>query len=254
MIYWLRCLSAEALKSKRTLALATAVTVPLTLGLLNWVLLLGVSNPRDYATEYGWVNYEHNTITFWSIVFVQSVAVLVTAFVSHQEHDSKVWRRLMCLPVPKAALYLAKLAVVLGLKALSCLLVWAGNIGYGAAYAALRPENGLAWSHIELWPMLAPFVAIYGLALFVIALHYVLSLNVHNFVASIGIGLALALVGTGLHDYALARAVFPWCLPTVVYHAETMSDIYAALAVSGGGFLVTTVAGGWLFVRRDVLS
>lgn len=254
MSHWLRCLSAELLKSKRTLALATAVAVPLTLGLLNWVLLLGVSNPRDYATDYGWVNYEHNTITFWSMVFVQSVAVLVTAFICHQEHDSKVWRRLMCLPVSKAALYLAKLAVVLGLTGLSGLLVWAGNIGYGALYAALRPETGLAWNRIELWPMLAPFAVIYGLALFLIALHYVLSLNVHNFVVSIGIGLALTLVGAGLHDYALARAAFPWCLPTLVFHAETMGQIYTGLAVSVGGFIVTVAAGGWLFVRRDVLS
>lgn len=254
MGYWWRCLRAEALKCKRTLALTLVVAVPLALGALNFLLLLGVSAPRDYATEYGWLDFEHNTITFWAIIFSQATAILATALSAHQEHDAGLWRRLMCLPVPRGALYLAKLTTTLGLMAVAGLMVWVGNLGYASLYAWLRPDGGLAAAPLDLWIMARPFVLIYGLGLFMVAIHFVASLNVRNFVVSVGAGLVVALAGAGLHDYAVARQVVPWCLPTAVYLADSWGEMWATLAISGTGFVATAALGAWIFGQRDVLS
>ena len=254
MKYFLHCLSAEVLKTKRTIALMGVIVLPTILTFFNFLLLVGLSQGERYASERGWVHFEHNTITFWAMLVFSSVVVLVSAFSAHQEHDPRQWRRLMCLPLPKAPLYLAKLTIVMGLALLSCLLLWVENIGWGWLFSLIRPEMGLSIARITLWDMLVPYLWIFVFALLILALHFWFSMRVQNFVLSIGMGFALTLAGAFLHDVTFWKVAFPWALPSLAFTASAWSEVYVGLLYSGVGFVVISLAGCWEFIRRDVLS
>ena len=250
-----RCLSAELLKTKRAYALASALALPTILSLFNFLLLAGLGSGRDlYAAEDGWVQYEHNTITFWALLVFTCVIVLATAFLAHQEHDAKTWRRLMCLPLPRAPIYLAKLLVTLALGLLACLVLWAENILFGALFMLIRPDRGLSLANIALWDMLVPYLCIVAFALLIVSFHLWLAMWARNFVLSIGVGFSLGLAGAFLHEEALWRLAFPWSLPALVYSANSSSEGIWGLCYSIIGFVVITTIGCLSFIRRDVVA
>lgn len=254
MSYFFRCLSIEALKTKRTVYLAGVVLLPLALGFLNFLLLTGAAMNYNYAQPGGWVHFEHNTITFWSLLVFPAVLILLTAFIAHQEHDAKHWRQLMCLALPKTALVLAKEVMVIGLALLSCLTLWVGNIVWGWLFSLLRPELGLSIQRIALADMLAPYLWILAFSMVILAFHFWLSMHVQNFVLSIGCGFALSLAGAFTHKIAIWKMIFPWALPSLVYTATSWPEVYTGLLYSGVGFLLITAAGCWSFLRRDVVN
>lgn len=255
MRVFLRCLSAELLKTRRTIYLLGVILMPTILSFFNFLLLLGLSEKEGYyAVAQGWVRFEHNTITFWGLLVFPCVIVLVTAFTAHQEHDIAHWRQLMCLPLPKAPLYLAKLALVLGLLLLSCLVLWLENIVWGTLLSLARPEVGLSLARITLWKMLLPYLWEFLFSLLIVAVHFGFSLRVQNFVLSIGLGFALVLAGAFLHEVAFWKIAFPWALPSLAFSAEGWAEGGPGLAYSILGFLLLVYVGCRDFIRRDVLS
>lgn len=255
MNIFLRCLSAEILKTRRTIYMLAVITMPTMLGLFNFLLHVGLDQQTGrYNTPNGWLLFEHNTRTFWAILVLPSLLVLICAFLAHQEHDNRQWRRLMCLPVPKAPIYLAKAAVVIALILLSSLILWAQNILWGWLFAILRPEMGLSLSTFSVLDTLLPFLVICLFAFFIAAIHLWFSLQTQNFVLSIGMGLAFILAGFFLNDIPVMRLVFPWSLPAVVYRATSYQELWTGMAYSLAGWGVVTAVGCLNFTRQDILS
>jgi hypothetical protein len=248
-----RCISAEILKTRRTIYLLGVIVMPSILSLLNFLLMLGTSREHEYATQGGWLSFSHNTISFWSMLVLPCVIVLVSAFSAHQEHDTKRWRILMCLPLPKSAIYLGKLAVIGGLTLLSCVLLWVENICWGWLLSILRPETGLSLMRLNLFGLLLPFVLIFLFSLILISIHFWFSMRVQNFVLTVGIGFFLSLVGAFLHDEAIWRVVFPWCLPSLVRSANSLQEGMAGLLYSLSGFALLAYLGSRNFQQHDVL-
>lgn len=65
-MHFFRCISAEILKTRRTISLLGVIVMPSILSLLNFLLMLGTSREHEYAMEGGWLSFNHNTISFWS--------------------------------------------------------------------------------------------------------------------------------------------------------------------------------------------
>lgn len=252
--YLFRSISAEMLKTRRTLSLLGVIVMPTVLSLLNFLLMLSMSRANEYATERGWLSFAHNTISFWGMLVLPCVIVLVAAFSAHHEHDTKRWRTLMCLPLPKSALYLGKLAVVAGLTLLSCLVLWGENIFWGWLLSILRPETGLMMDRLSLFGLLLSFLLIFAYSLLLLAVHFWFSMRVQNFVLTIGLGFFLSLLGAFLHDEAIVRVLFPWCLPSLARSTGSWQEGVIGLMYSLVGFVLITALGCHSFTRRDVLS
>ncbi len=249
-----RCISAEILKTRRTICLLGIIVMPSILSLLNFLLMLGTSQEQEYATEGGWLSFSHNTISFWSLLVLPCVIVLVSAFSAHQEHDTKHWRILMCLPVSKSAIYMGKLTMIVSLTLLSCVLLWVENIFWGCLLSILRPETGLSLARLNLFGLLLPFVLIFLFSLLLIAIHFWFSMRVQNFVLTVGIGFFLSLVGAFLHDEPIWQIIFPWSLPSLVRSASSWQEGMIGLLYSFLGFILLAYLGSRNFLRRDVLS
>lgn len=255
MNIYFRCLSAEILKTRRTLYLLAVIAMPTILALFNFLLHLGIGHePGYYNPPDGWMSFEHNTFTFWAILVLPSLLVLVCAFIAHLEHDTQQWRRLMCLAIPREPIYLAKTTIVFGLAILSSLILWAENILLGWLISLLAPELGLSLAHFNWGRTLLPFLLICLFASLIGAIQLWFSLRARNFVLSIGLGLALILAGFFLKDISLVRYIFPWSLPALIYSAATLPEFIGGLIYSLVGWAVVTAAGCLDFTRRDILS
>jgi hypothetical protein len=250
-----RCTAAEFLKSRRTIYLLAVFVMPTILSLFNFLLMFGANHQVGYYdSPTGWVQFGHNTYTFWAFFALPALLVMTSAFLAHIEHDTKQWRRLMALPVPRAPFYMAKMAVVLGLSVVSSLILWVEDILLGLLLSVTRPELGLSMANFTPFRMLYPFLMICVFCLFIAAIHLWFSLRVQNFVLSIGLGLAVILAGFFLSDIPIIGEVFPWSLPTLVYKADTMEALVGGLVYSLVGCLVVTVVGCIDFTRQDILS
>ena len=126
-----RCISAELLKIKRTLALRLAVLAPLII-----VVLVFATTVQRGGTPAAGVNplvgFAQLNLTLWTIVMLPFYAAMAAALLAAIEHSGDNWKYLLTLPISLQKLFLSKWLVGLTLLLLSTLVLAAG-ICLGAA-------------------------------------------------------------------------------------------------------------------------
>src|SRR5258708_39860239 len=125
----LRALSAETLKLKRTLAVWVVAGAPMVVILLTVLVLL---NPPRGSTQVDVLKgMNQGSIGVWAVFMLPLFIVLETALVSAIDHNSKSWKHLYAMPIPRWAIYTAKLFAGLALTAASTLVLWLGLVVTG---------------------------------------------------------------------------------------------------------------------------
>lgn len=252
---YFRCLSAEILKSKRTLYLAACTLLPLLLAVFNLLLHLGI-RPTNYGSDPGdaWLSFFHNTFSLGALLLFPSVSILSSTFIAHQEHDHHHWRKLLCLPVPRGVVYLSKLTITLGLGLLACLVMFCADLVLGVLYAQMSPASGLQIASIPVARMLALFLIIFVLGLLMTTIQLEISLRVKNFVISIGVGLALLLAGMYFAEVDVLCYLYPWSLQALIYKSDQIWMVIVGAAISLGGTLLLANLRLYKFAHEDVLE
>ena len=110
MTYLLRALSAEILKTKRTLAFWMTLVTPAVVCILQLLMLLCWTG--QYGAELGdaWIASSQNTYALWAILALPLFITLETALLAQTEHSEKHWKHLFAQPIPRWAAYAAKWA------------------------------------------------------------------------------------------------------------------------------------------------
>lgn len=257
-----RALGAELLKLKRTLALWAALLVPAAVVLLfflNYARPGGANLIPQGADAWLWVT--QNALILWSLVMLPPFVALETALLGALEHNNGGWKHLFALPLPRAAVYAAKLVVgtaLVGL-AMASLGVWLWLAG--VAINALNPGTGFGapfpWTGVG--GMLA---ATYLAAWLMIATHTWFALRWGSFVGPIAVGIVMVFVTLVVSQTRLWW-LSPWALPGNVEgllytwlaagEGPGLGPVLRVLAASLGGFVLAGFAGGREVVRRDVL-
>jgi hypothetical protein len=126
----------------------------------------------------------------------------------------------------------------------------------------LRPGEGFD-GPIPVAATLAVIAACAASSLFGVGIHTFISMRWANFALIAGIALGGILYALGVLDTRQARFI-PWALPALVHKVAVpwilglpgappgTRSLAVAIAISACGFVVITVAGGWLLLRRDV--
>ena len=163
-----RALHAELLKLKRTLAFRVIFVLPLLIALLQFLVIL---RTKTYARGFNlWQTHPTNSFQIWAVFMMPLLIALVTALLNGIEHSDKQWKHLFALPVPRYAVYLAKLIVAQGLILTSTLVLAVLTVIVGVAGTYLRPELANAGPVPYVW--LAKQVAFVWLASWlIIAIH-----------------------------------------------------------------------------------
>ncbi len=242
---FLRALSAEMLKLKRTLALWLALLAPLLVVVLSAAFVLRV--PAQRIQRMGlWPALLQGTI-MWAVFLLPLVACLLTALLNGVEHRESNWKQLFALPAPRWSVYAAKAAAAYVLLALGSAVLWSSLIGSGYALHALAPKAPLGpapW--IALGRKLALIYAASGA---LIAIHLWVSARSKGFPLPLGVGVGAVLVSLlGMNDKIMKY--WPWMFPT---NTTIDQRWVAALVLGVAGGVVITVLGALDLERRDIL-
>ena len=252
MISLFRACSAELLKLKSTLAFWLALVAPLAMGALQFLVVQRNGLVYLEAGESAWEYYGGQTINFFALLMLPLFVTLETALASNMEHTSQQWKQLFALPLPRSAIYAAKLFAGLVLIGVSLVGLLAVIVLSGWLLNTLHPDLGFG-APIP-WEYLFKMVGmVYLGSWLLIAIHTWIGLRWQSFALASAVGIVLTVAGMMVinSDYA---PYYPWTLPAVAELTFSRGgDPSAGLAAAAAGFLVVSVLGGWNVVRRDVL-
>jgi len=246
-----RALSAETLKLKRTLALWMVLIAPLTVVLLNFLMLWQRGASYLLDAESAWDSLAHNMMTFWAVLMLPLYITLETALLGGVDHNTQQWKHLYALPLPRWSIYAAKWLISLALVAASTLVLWVGTILCGLLLNVIDPGLALSGS-IPLWDILRPMGLIGLIGTLIVAIHLFVGLRWPSFTVSIGFGMVAATANLMIMQSEKWSKVFPWALP--LYALEDASG-YLGMALMIGllGGLMVGLTGMWRISQREVL-
>jgi len=242
----LRVLHAEMLKLKGTLAFRMIFVAPLLVATLQFFV---VWRQRRFGAVFKlWEMVPNASLSVWAIFMLPLLVTLETALVNGIEHGEKQWKHLFALPLPRHAVYLAKLIVAQVLSAASTLILCALIVAVGVTLTRMRPE--LANSGAIPYGWILKHAAMVWLAAgLIIAIHTWVSIRWAGFALALGVGIG----GTFFALFAASASVgkyYPWLLPVNVFMEGRVA---MALWLGTVGGMIATVVGCLEFVRRDVV-
>jgi lantibiotic transport system permease protein len=243
----LRALHAELLKLKRTLAFRVIFVLPFLVATLQFFIAW---RTKRYPADFNlWQTLQTSALQIWAVFMLPLLITLETALLNGIEHGDKQWKHIFALPVPRYAVYFAKVIVAQALVLISTFILAALIIAVGFAAMYLRPE--LANSGPAPYGSIARNVSLVWLASWlIIAIHTWVSMRWSGFPIPLGTGIA----GTFFALFAASASLgkyYPWLLPMNVF-LEGRATTAIVLGVVGG--LIAVLIGCFEFVRRDVLS
>jgi len=242
----LRALSAESLKLKRTLALWMVAAAPAVVILLTIFVALNAAKNGSRVDIMRAMN--QGPIGIWSVFMLPLFTVLETALLSAIDHNSKSWKHIYALPVPRWTIYTAKLLTGLGLITASTIVFWLGLVSTGLVLRFLWPES--YFINANIWPgLLEPLMTIWLAALLIIALHSWISIRWSSFALTTGIGIAGVFFALFAASARVAK-YYPWLLP---FNSRSPERETLALILGITGGIVVSILGCWEVTRRDVL-
>lgn len=240
-----RALHAESLKLKRTLALRMVFVAPLLVGALNFFVLW---ERRKVGPEFKmWETLSQVSLSAWAVFMMPLLITLETALLNGIDHGEKNWKHLFALPIPRSAVYAAKLIVAQALILVSTMFLMLITILTGLFFTRVRPEMANGDAPQYGW-MLKHAAMIWLAAWLIIVIHTWISIRWSGFALALGAGIG----GVFFALFAASARVgkfYPWLLPVNVLSQERVA-MALWLGVLGG--VAAAVIGGFELVRRDV--
>lgn len=242
MLY--RCILAENRKLRGSAIWLVFLIVPLIsaiYGTFNYTQNLGTLTP-------GWHSLFTQHTLFYALFFFSPLVGVYAAYLWRLEHLGHNWNLIMTAPVPRFALYAAKLAVVLKMALLTQAWVC-------ALYVAL----GKLWAFLPGWPPLEIIVWLMRGAIGavpIIALQLLLSMLIRGFAVPVMIALGGGVAGMLMTGNGFGLA-WPYSLMMMGMNSARAEDV---LAGSLGAYAAACVCFTLLFCllaalalkRRDV--
>jgi hypothetical protein len=247
---WLAALRAETLKLRRTLALGVVVAAPALVVGLNFLVLLRGKLPGQLPAD-PWASALGTALQLWGYLMLPLLVALVSALVNHQDHQQGLHRVFFSLPVPRARLYLARLAVVLGLLALSTVVLGLLGLLSGTLLAILKPALGFGAVAPPLGRMARMAFTPLGGGLLVVALMAWLCHRVAGMALALGVGMGGTVGSLIIANSPRWGHFYPWSLPGRAMNPLAPDHAFI-LALSAIGFVVVTALACWEAGRREV--
>lgn len=232
----LRCVRAEIIKLRGSLALLLCVVAPVAVA----VLMAVIFNRRGGGDTTWWM-YLLGNAAAWAYFMLPMTVTALTVLVAQMEHGPRFWNHLLALPIPRRHIFFAKACVVMllcaGMTVLLALL--APMLGYLSD--VLTPGRTLTgpigWS--ELLGLLS---RIYASAWLLVAIQLWAALRWRSFVPPLALGIggtfvAVMVTGSELGPY------FPWLIPTnALANDPSAADLALVIGIVGGALCTAAMA------------
>lgn len=260
----IRATRIEVFKLRRTLALWSALLVPLAVIAMTTAMNLSRAPGTRFDPDQpnSWDSLMLDLVLFlWCLVALPLFVALETALLAGLEHRENTWKHLNALPIPQWTIYAAKLITATGLLCISSLVLAAGTAAEGSILLTIRPDLGLA-PGIPWGLLFARSFAFIPAALLMVAVQTWVATRWRSFTAAMGLGIAATVIAImllrSLRNIAstpyspLLASLFPWSLPYVVLARQATTALRDTALLAGilGGLLIAA-AGCWHILHRD---
>lgn len=243
---WL-ALRSEFYKSRRTMALATTIWLPILIATLFFLIFFLKSKDFAQMGMNPWLLFAQNLFGLYALLILP-MYVIVVAFSTNQiEHTANAWKNVFTLPFPKLSVYLAKWLYAFLLIALFSALVCGLFFLTGNLLAVLKPEIGFqdyaSYALIGTY-FFKFFIGVLG----VFSIQFLMSFHWRDFIRPVGVGLSLNIAGA-----ILARWKYAYLIPfsetvrlneqfhdnnTNLWGRELLVSVLATLILFGVGYVV----------------
>lgn len=250
-------LRAEWLKRRRSMAgwliLAGGLFTPAIIFAVRLHQSRGL--PALYASAGFWEKHWTQSWESITIMILPIMVILIAALVAQIEYRNNTWKQVHAAPQPLAAVFFAKLAVILAL-----LLQLFVVLNLGVYLSATLPA--LLFRHVdapaEPFPValfLARNLRFFVDCLPVVALQYAVSLHFRNFMVPVGIGAGVWILTIGMFNTRVSHLI-PFSYPGLDYMVDSGHRTTAGLpagiqTIALGAFAVFILAGYAMYALKQ---
>ncbi|EHB50172.1 ABC transporter permease [Paenibacillus lactis] len=177
---------------------------------------------------------------FLSFVFLLGITLLAS-IMAGTEHETKAWKQLLAMPVPKGSVYLAKLAWIFILQLCAVIITIIGMCVVWILYS----NEPIPWGMMILQPLFAWLSTLPMMAI---------QLWLSTLFSNQALPLALGIFGS-ISSLFLARSdsfmikILPWSYPAL--SSPLIPGHMQWIAISIGIGMMVSVLGALLFARRE---
>ncbi len=248
MRMFLRVLSTECLKLKRTLALWMVLVAPLVIILLQFAV--GYKRAPSFTGDGkdAWAPMVRQTVEIWTLLMMPMFVTLETSLLAGLENTGRNWKSLLALPAPRWTVYVSKLVVTIAMLWSAHAILIAGTIGSGTLLHTLYPSINLG--RMPLAPFVIPMAKVSLAALLGVVIQHWVSLRWQSYPAAMGFGICAMILGVFSVQSAEFGPWFPWSLPIHAVIANAKGGDHTVLASVGA--LIAGGVGCWEFVKREI--
>ena len=255
MKIFIRTLSTELIKMKRTLGFWLALLAPVVVAGLEFLVMAsqGEDMMTDFANGQPWRWHMKFTLTLWGIFVLPLFVTLETALLAGWEHGNSTWKLLYTQPVPGWMVTTAKQFSSLVLLGISHLFLGFAVIGTGLLLNQINPALGLE-APIPWLAMLGYSMLIFLISWLIIAVHSFVSLRWNSFVVAMAVGVIATMSGVFFIRSETYAPFYPWAMQGLIANKllEDGWPVEQLIWGIGGGLLVFLVSNLYLS-QRDVL-
>ena len=250
-----RVVSSEWLKRRRSLTgwlVAGAAAFVPSIIFLSRFRRIGAL-PALYRDPEFWPRLWVQAWEAMALMILPLAVILLVSLITQIEDRNNGWKQVHASPVPLAAIFLAKLAVIHVLVAQLVILFTAAIYLAGVLPAIVIPGVPAPVKPFPLATAIARDAAFLIDSLPIVALQYLLALRFRTFLAPLAVGMALWILSVGTiswqYNYLIPYSHAGLDYLIVEYHRPR--PLPAGLpAIAGVCFVVFTVAGYVMYARR----
>lgn len=252
----IRAIRCEWIKRKRSFATLMVIGGSLftPAAIIAVRLLHRHGLPAIYAKDGFWQGLWHSSWESMAVFFLPMAAILATSLITHIEFRSNAWKQVHTLPISAAAVYVAKLFVILVMMAAFLLLFTAGIYAAGMIPYALVAGVPRPKSSFTSLPLLRENAFYFVDVLPIVAAQFLMSLRTSNVLVPIGAGF-MAWVGALAAVSSKAAVWWPYAYTTIHYiqgtpkgaHFAAFTQLHWLAAIA---FMLLAIAGYAMFALR----
>jgi len=210
----------EFLKSKGTAAFWLTVVAAALIPVVNFIVLIARADHFvPYMSKNPWGILIDNNWKAATLFLLPMFVILVCSLVIQVEYRNNTWKQVYASPRSYADIFFSKFFVIHSLVLFCFILFNCFIIITACAANIIKPAYNFFDYAIPWKTMGLIVIKVYFSVLAITAIQYWLILRFRNFIAPMGIGLALLITGLIIHEWEKLY-FYPYMYPAIMYWPE----------------------------------
>lgn len=253
---YLLSVQSEWMKTRRTASTWLVIIGALFIPIVTIAIRLSRKEklPALYLNQNFWQNHFYHHWQAMSFLLLPLGIILCVSLIAQLEYRNNTWKQLHTTPQSYTTIYFAKLTVIL-LMLLQFFMLFNLGMYFSALFPLLfAPNTHYPPQPIPLWDMVVGNGRFFVASLPIVAIQYLLSVRVKNFVVPLGAGIILLVASTFAISWKYGYSI-PFTYTAYTYlQATATSNEFAMpvniMAASCGTFIFFIVAGFTLYRQK----